>query len=199
MLEKIKKIFEKNSDNGSKKQIENLIVLIIILAMTVFFINKIWNDKEKNKIESVDETKQFADNVEFSSSNMEKDNLQEKLEDVLSSMSGIEDIKVLINYSETSQVVAMYNENKTDSSTSETDSGGGIRTITQTDVKKEVVFSGDSGSTSPVTEKIIMPKIEGAIIMIKGKNDAVTKNEIISAVAAVTGLASHKIQVLSMN
>jgi stage III sporulation protein AG len=44
-----------------------------------------------------------------------------------------------------------------------------------------------------------MPKIEGAIVMVKGKNDADTKAQIISAVSAVTGLATHKIQVLSMD
>ncbi len=45
----------------------------------------------------------------------------------------------------------------------------------------------------------MQPKIEGAIITAKGANNADTKANIIQAVEAVTGLATHKIQVFEMN
>lgn len=199
MFDKIKKMFNKDEEKGSKKQIENLVVLIIVLIITVIAINNIWKNDD-SKSDDINETRKFATISEKNSINLEEnDNLQDKLENTLSKMAGVENIKVLLNYSETSQVIAMYNENTIDSSTEEKDSSGGVRTITQTDVKKEVVFSDENGTTTPVTEKVIMPKIEGAIIMVKGKNDADTKSKIISAVSAVTGLASHKIQVLSMD
>lgn len=198
MFDKLKNMLNKDKEKGSKKQIENLIALIIILVITVIAINNIWNNKNSKEDKEIAkepnqsiETSQIATKEEF--------DLQTKIEEILSQMSGIEDIDVLLNYSETSSVVAMYNENTTNSATEETDSSGGVRTITQTDVKKEVVFSDEDGNTSPVTEKVVMPKVEGAIIMIKGKDDAETKSKIISAVSAVTGLATHKIQVLSMN
>ena len=43
-----------------------------------------------------------------------------------------------------------------------------------------------------------MPKIEGAIITAKGVKNSDAKSNIISAVEAVTGLATHKIQVFEM-
>jgi len=121
--------------------------------------------------------------------------LEKRLENILRSMEGVGDVEVLINYSETSTVVAMYNENVTESSTEETDSNGGVRTILETDTQKEIVYSDEDGNSKPVTEKIMMPKIEGAIITAKGAANAKVKNNIIEAVKAVTGLASHKIQV----
>ena len=45
----------------------------------------------------------------------------------------------------------------------------------------------------------MQPKIEGAIITAKGANNADIKANIIQAVEAVTGLATHKIQVFEMN
>ena len=48
-------------------------------------------------------------------------------------------------------------------------------------------------------QKVVQPKIEGAIITAKGANNADTKANIIQAVEAVTGLATHKIQVFEMN
>ena len=48
-------------------------------------------------------------------------------------------------------------------------------------------------------QSIISPKIEGAIITAKGAEDTTVKANIIQAVEAVTGIASHKIQVFAMN
>ena len=93
----------------------------------------------------------------------------------------------------------MYNENTKQSSTEETDTSGGVRTIQQTDTQKEVVYNDESGNKTPVTEKIINPKIEGAIITAEGASNSGIKANIISAVEAVTGLATHKIQVFEMN
>ena len=43
-----------------------------------------------------------------------------------------------------------------------------------------------------------MPTIEGAIISAEGASNATIKANIISAAQAVTGLATHKIQVFQM-
>ena len=50
----------------------------------------------------------------------------------------------------------------------------------------------------PITEKVIMPKMEGALIVAEGANNASIRTNIIQAVEALTGLATHKIQVLVM-
>ena len=93
----------------------------------------------------------------------------------------------------------MYNENSTTSTTEETDDSGGTRKIEETDTQKDVIFKEDDGTKTPITAKIVNPKIEGAIITAKGASNAETKNNIIQAVEAVTGLATHKIQVFEMS
>ena len=101
----------------------------------------------------------------------------------------------MINYSESSSLVPLYNESTTTSSTEEGDSGGGTRNITETENKKDVVFSESSGNKEPVTQKNIMPTIQGAIITADGAKDANVRTNIINAVGAVTGLSIDKIQV----
>ena len=105
------------------------------------------------------------------------------------------DVDVLITFSETSKVVPIYNESSSKSQTEESDDSGGNRKIESYDSNKEVV---SDSSSKPVTEKVVMPKIEGAIITAKGANNINVKNNIISAVEAATGLAVHKIQVFDM-
>ena len=92
----------------------------------------------------------------------------------------------------------MYNENSKTSSTEETDTSGGKRIIEQKDTQKDIIYKEDSGDKVPITQKVIQPKVEGAIITAEGANNAVVKTNIIQAVEAVTGLATHKIQVFEM-
>ena len=76
--------------------------------------------------------------------------------------------------------------------------GGGSRKISQTSNKKEVIYQEVNGEKIPVTQSIIKPKIEGAIVTAVGAKDINIKTNIVQAVEAATGLATHKIQVFEM-
>ncbi len=200
LKEKIKELITKK-DIPNKKKIENLVVFLILLVITIVAINVIWKDNSKeNSNLQQSEYKQLANipiNNTTETSTSEKD-LEEKLENILSKIYGVGKVSVLITYNESSQIVAMYNENLTESVTEETDNNGGKRTIQETDSKKDVVYEENSGTKVPITQKVVMPKIEGAIVIAEGANDAIIKTNITQAVEAVTGLATYKIQVFEM-
>lgn len=46
--------------------------------------------------------------------------------------------------------------------------GGGSRKISQTSNRKEVIYQDKNGEKVPVTQSIVKPKIEGAIIIATG-------------------------------
>ena len=73
---------------------------------------------------------------------------------------------------------------------------GGTRTIETVDENREIVVDS---ANNPITQKVVMPKIEGAIVIAEGGGDATIKTNVVQAVSAVTGLATHKIQVFEMN
>lgn len=188
----------KGTDN--KKKIENIVVLIVILIITVIAINTIWNgDKKEIKKEEVETTtsKQLASTSKTSQTSS-NDEVQTNLENILSNIDGVGKVKVLITYSQSSEVVAMYNENSKNSTVEEKDSGGGTRTTTQTDISKDIIYQEENGEKTPITQKVVSPKIEGAIITATGAGNGTVKNNIVQAVEAVTGLPTHKIQVFEM-
>lgn len=191
------KKFLKKSEDGkdNKRQIENIVVFIIILIITVIIINNMWS-KGDNKEENETSSKVLAQTT--SVENVKEENLEKKLEQILESIEGVGKVKVLIKYSESSTVVAMYNETSSESSTSEDDGAGGTKNVKETEQKKEIVYSDKDGKSEPITEKVVMPVIEGAIITAQGASNANVKASIVSAVEAVTGLAVHKIQVFEM-
>ena len=188
------KDFFKKSDNekDKKKQMENIIIFIIILIVTVLIINSMWSSDNKGSQEKKqDNSKVLAQTSSPDATNT--DDLEAKLEDILGSMDGVGKVKVLIKYSESSSVVAMYNE-----TTKENSKDGTSKDVKETESKKEIVCSDESGQSKPITEKVVMPVIEGAIITAQGAKDSNVKSAIVSAVEAVTGLAVHKIQVFEM-
>lgn len=204
--DKLKKLISpgENPDGNNKKKIENLVFFVIILIITIVVINIIWNGKTDSKQEEGISNKRLATTENAPTNNMasvvkSNDNLEQKLEEILSKIQGVGEVKVLINYSESSEIVAMYNENSKVSLTEETDTSGGVRKIEQTDTQKDIIYQEGNGEKTPITQKVIQPKIEGAIVTAKGAGDIITKTNIIQAVEAVTGLATHKIQVFVMN
>ena len=202
-LNKIIGTKDSKTDGKDGRKIENLVVFAIILIITIIVINVIWNGDEKKSTKDTtkDYSKKLASNTttEETSEACESSDLEKKLENILSKIQGVGKVKVFINYSQSSETVAMYNENSKVSQTEETDTSGGKRVIESTDSQKDIVFKEENGEKIPITQKIIQPKIEGGIITAQGANDATTKSNIMQAVEAATGIATHKIQVFEMN
>ena len=201
--DKIKALVSKQEGEPDKKKIENLVVLVIILIITVVVINVIWNGDNSSSEESEpssDKNKKLASSVEEvqTSSEIEEDDITKNLENILSKIKGVGKVSVMITYSRTSQTVPLYNQDSSEKNTEETDAQGGTRKVTETDTKTEIIYKEENGEKIPITQSIVSPTIEGAIVAAEGAGSAEVKTNIIQAVEAVTGVATHKIQVFEM-
>ena len=197
LKEKMQMIKSKYEGKTDKKKIESLVVFIIILIVTLIAINTIWRGDTKTKDNTTEESigyKRLAEKVDDNKGT--SDELEEKLEGILAKMEGVGKVKVMITYSKGSEVVPMQNENSKVSTTQETDSEGGSRVIQETDTSKEIVYSDGSKIE---TQTVINPVVKGAIVIAEGASNATVKSNIISAVEAITGLATYKVQVFEMN
>ena len=196
----VQKISDKVQEKGSKKTLENLVVFVIILVVTIIFINYIWNGNKKNNSNSNNSSVLTQDlaNQKIETVEISNNSLEFEIENILRKLDGVEDVSVLITYEETNRVVPMYNEDVQESVTEEQDNQGGVRTINESSSKKEVVYEEENGAKKIVTSKIVTPQIKGAVVMAKGASDVNVKSNIIQAVQAATGLATHKIQVFEM-
>ena len=196
MIDKLKNIFQ----NKDKKK-ENLISLLIILVITLIIINRIWNDdgiKTKEELkedaylatiksEDISDVNLKIDENESGNVNRIKSNdLEERLKKILETLKGVSNVSVMLTYNESSCQVPIYNINESNSKNKDEET---------TSIEKEVVVDSKSNI---VLEKVLNPKIEGAIITAKGVSDPTVKGNIISAVEAVTGVMTHKIQVFEM-
>ena len=197
-VDSIKSALIKVDKNSNKKSIENLVMIAVILIITLIAINYILkDDKKKEQKDNGKINNNYVETIEYSNTNesVGKSNLEERLSNILSCISGVGEVKVLLTYSETNKINPVYNEDKQSSTTEETDTEGGKRVISSVNNKKEVVYSNDN----VVTESVSSPQIQGAIIIAKGASNTKIKADITQAVAAATGLSTYKIQVFEMN
>lgn len=206
LKEKLKKLLpnKEGEEPNNKRKLENIVVFVVILIITIIIINVIWNGDDTNKDEVPNDSNKKLAEESYENNIVQGESTNESrmvsdLESILSKINGVGKVKVMVTYSETSKVVPVYNEESTEENTEETDSEGGTRKVTQTDNRKEVIYEESNGNKTLITQSVVSPKIEGAIITAEGANDANTKTNIIQAVSAVTGLATHKIQVFEMS
>ena len=92
---------------------ENMVILLIILIITCIAVNKIWNgDKKEDETQTRQNTttgKQLATQENNSNSENTTD-LQSNLERILSNIDGVGKVSVLLTYSESSELVPLYDE-----------------------------------------------------------------------------------------
>ena len=173
-----------------------MVAFVIILIITIIAINTIWNKDDPK--EDTNSTQEINKKLAIEQEKNDDLSLSDNLENILSKIDGVGRVKAFITYSQTSQIIPVYNENISQKDTSEEDKQGGNRKITETDTKKEVIYEENAGQKKIITRSIISPQIEGAIITAEGGGNNKVKADIITAVEAVTGLSTHKIQVYQM-
>jgi stage III sporulation protein AG len=118
-----------------------------------------------------------------------KENIESQLEDIISQISGVGNVKVLITVSGTKELI--YAEQSEVSR--RTDSGS--EDLSQ---KSEIILADENNENQPVVKKIITPEICGAIVVCEGASDAKTKERVVNALMAALGIGSSKISVEPM-
>ena len=175
LTDKLKEIFVKRQGEPNKKKIENLVVFLIILIITIIVINVIWNGDSKKVQEQeidTDSNKKLASSVnevQTNSSAISEDETVKNLEEILSKINGVGKVKVMITYSQTSQTIPLYNQDSSEKNTEESDTQGGTRKITETDTKTEIIYKEENGAPFSEFKKIVLDALKkGEVINIKG-------------------------------
>ena len=112
--------------------------------------------------------------------------LEQKTQDIISSIDGVGKCKVMITLCETDE--SFYASNIEEN----TDSG-------HISKKNEYVFYEDNNNDSPVLIKQTFPKVMGVAVVCQGVDNAFVKERVISAVSSLFGISSAKISVTKIS
>ena len=173
----------KNIAKNKDKRVENIVLFIILLVIILIASNYIFSSDKKNNSNSTN-TSQNINNKgdENTKSGSSSSELETKLSNILSQISGISDVSVVITYSQDTRQNIVYNTKEEEKSGEKT-------------TEKSVAYNEESGSKTAIVESIEMPKIEGAIIVAKGASTVEIRSKIATAVSSITNVPVYKIQV----
>lgn len=160
----------------SIKHIQIYIALLLgIIVLVIYFSTITTSTDNDNTIDSSISTNHYIADLEI------------RMENVLSQISGAGNVKVLITIEKDAEKVLAQNIEK------KTVTNGDNTTITET---TELVLINKNGSYVPVVLYETLPIIRGVVVVCQGAKDPMVKLQIINAVQAAVEVSSTKIEVL---
>ena len=157
-----------------------LIVLVLILIVGLILFMKIGGTKSSVKSSQSTE-------LEYQTTMSYCEQLEKKLEKVLSQVKGAGQVKVMISLEGSPELVYAMDS---DSKVSSTNSGS---TTTSSSTPIIIQRNGKSGPLI-LTEKL--PNVKGVIIVSSGANDVSIKIDILNSVSTLLDISTDKINVL---
>ena len=146
---------------------------IIVLIGVVLMLFPTNTDKAKNIQPIISEQPQVS-------------TLEDRLSQLLSTVSGAGNVKVILTLSSGEETLYQTNE---DIHTQKDDSTSKTSTVTVTDAQR---------NESGLIRQINPPMYRGAVIVCQGADNAAVRLALVEAVGKVTGLGADKISVLKM-
>ena len=125
--------------------------------------------------------------------------VENRLEALLSSMDGVGDVKVMVTLSSSVEQVVEKDVPYSMDTTKETDSAGGSRDVVNSKQEETTVYVTDqAGNKTPYISKTLEPAIEGVTVVAQGGGNAVVQKNITDVIQALFGVEAHKIKVVKM-
>lgn len=211
-----KKIFEpKNKadidDNENKKSlVKNIgpanfvIILMVGILLLILSLPSGKTDKKKNKTnkenQEVDSLESNKISANKSQTEIYVEVLEERLEEVLKKVDGIDDVEVMITLKGSKELIILKDQPYSREQTAEFDGEGGERnTSSESYEENTIMVENEDGRTAPYIIKELEPQVEGILVISTGGDKSEIINQIIEASQVLFGVPAHKVKVMKMN
>ncbi|MGE5593201.1 MAG: stage III sporulation protein AG [Betaproteobacteria bacterium] len=124
--------------------------------------------------------------------------LERRLEEILRQVEGAGRVSVKLTFATGRMYEYAENATREENSTTEQDSSGVRREITEVRTSGEVVTTQERGTgyAVPVVRNVLEPRVQGVLVVSDGARDARVRTALTEAVATVLDIPPHKVAVL---
>ena len=127
------------------------------------------------------------------------ENLEKRVEEMLSGMAGAGKVQVMITVSDTGTEILEKDTEINAADLEETDDAGGRRKNTESGQREEAVYFRDAeGNEIPYVVQRKLPEVTGVGVIAEGAGNETVKENIIGAVGVLFNLNEHRIKVIRM-
>ena len=125
--------------------------------------------------------------------------MEEELQELLSAMEGVGEVKVMITIRDSGEQVVEKDVPSESGWVSETDSAGGTRESESARQEESTVYITDSeGNRTPYISQTTQPEIGGVTVVAQGGGAALIQKNITEVIQALFDIEAHKIKVVKM-
>lgn len=170
--------------------------LILVLAGILILIIALPTDTKGKK-----QAEEAKENISKENNTMEasRDEIEQKLEDILEKIDGAGEVKVMITYQDSGTQVVEKDKNTSANSVEESDSTGGVRSTKEQQLQESTVYEEADAGNTPFVSKELLPKVEGILIVASGGDNQKVKQNISEAVLALFQVEAHRIKIVKMS
>lgn len=180
--------------NTEKSNLLRYLFVLILVGVFFMLVGNLFNPSTQDKsLERVSEDNSQSRGRNFSL----EEELEEKLENVLSQISGAGTVAVNITLDTGTKYIYARNNNDSNKKILEEDKAGGVRETEQHEQRSEIVILDQGGASEAVIKNKIRPQIRGVLVVAEGAVDSKIKADLIDAVKVGLGIKSYKIKVLA--
>lgn len=122
--------------------------------------------------------------------------MEAKAESLLSRVNGAGQVKVMITLRASSEQVVEKDMPVTRSQTSEQDSQGGSRMVSEFATEDATVYRKGNGYEEPYVVKTLSPSVEGVVVVAQGAGNGEVSKNLSEAVQILFGVEAHRVKVL---
>lgn len=122
--------------------------------------------------------------------------MEAKAESLLSEVNGAGQVKVMITLRASSEQVVEKDMPVTRSQTSEQDSQGGSRMVSEFATEDATVYRKGNGYEEPYVVKTLSPSVEGVVVVAEGAGNGEVSKNLSEAVQILFGVEAHRVKVL---
>ncbi|MBR1925865.1 MAG: hypothetical protein IJ837_03310 [Clostridia bacterium] len=170
------------------------IKLILVLFLTVLIIFIYFYDFKSTSKTSKNVTQTSGS----SSTSVYAKELEQRLENTLSKISGAGEVKVMITFNGVTELVLANQKDEKTTSTKNSTSSGTNESETTT-VSTEPILITENGATNPIVLMEILPEIKGVIVVAQGADNIRVKLDLLKAVQALLLVESNQVEIFKGN
>lgn len=190
----LEKIFPKIKEKKGRRGIENLVIFFIVGVIIIIVSSSFKSPKETKDVRQ----NMTNNNLSFTERSIDElDELESRLEKLLSHIEGAGQVSVMITRISDGEVVHAFNQSEETRAVEERKDGELSTKIDESKFDYQMVLTDSGiGGKTPVVIKKTEPILRGVVVVADGAGNPVVKQNITQAVEALLELPVHRIKVL---
>lgn len=200
LTDKMKEILK-----GQKFGKDSLLILILagLLLLVIAWPTKSSGQKKENEAVKYNQLDVEPDIMESSfggdeTADYEK-RITDQLEKLLGEMDGVGAVRVMITFSASGEEIPLKDVVRSDSDTTETDSGGGMRIVNEDAFEEETVYMTDAeGRRIPYIVRTTKPEVIGVAVIAEGGGNPEVQKNITAVIQSLFRIEANRIIVTKM-